>query len=305
MNNTLALIATYNGAKYIAELLGSIDEKIDIIISDDSSIDGTLDVINGIGRKNLTVLDSKPQHSAAKNFARLINESPKSYDYYFLSDQDDVWHDLKFQKSSEFLKQQEAVYGKSTPMLIFTDALVVDENLQIISNSFWSFDSLNPNLINRFNSLVCQNVGQGATMIFNNALINKIKTIPEDLHMHDWWLMLFAASFGRVFYLPEPLLYYRQHTGNVIGARRRGIFNQVLKYVQGESKVNKHISSIVMQAKAFHKQYLQDLVAEKSFFLEQLYQHRNKSKFQRVIFLLRNKIHLTSFKRTLTFYVFY
>ena len=37
--------------------------------------------------------------------------------------------------------------------------------------------------------------------------------------MHDWWLALVAAGCGRLEYLPEATILYRQHSGNAIGAR--------------------------------------------------------------------------------------
>lgn len=38
--------------------------------------------------------------------------------------------------------------------------------------------------------------------------------------MHDWWLAIVAARFGRLIYIDRPLSTYRQHGDNSVGAKR-------------------------------------------------------------------------------------
>ena len=40
--------------------------------------------------------------------------------------------------------------------------------------------------------------------------------------MHDWWLALVAASVGELHYCERPLLDYRQHSQNAVGAQGYG-----------------------------------------------------------------------------------
>ena len=37
--------------------------------------------------------------------------------------------------------------------------------------------------------------------------------------MHDWFLALTAAACGKIFFLDEATIDYRQHGGNVVGAK--------------------------------------------------------------------------------------
>lgn len=37
--------------------------------------------------------------------------------------------------------------------------------------------------------------------------------------MHDWWLALLAAACGKIGFLDEATIDYRQHGGNVVGAK--------------------------------------------------------------------------------------
>lgn len=43
------------------------------------------------------------------------------------------------------------------------------------------------------------------------------------MYMHDWFLALTAAAFGHVVCLPRPLVDYRQHGNNEMGASAAGL----------------------------------------------------------------------------------
>ena len=76
-------------------------------------------------------------------------------------------------------------------------------------------------------------------MLFNRTLRDKLTdTVPDGLRMHDWWIALIASAFGRIIYLDEPLLLYRQHTGNVVGGSSRShyITNRV-KHLTAQRQV--------------------------------------------------------------------
>ena len=60
----------------------------------------------------------------------------------------------------------------------------------------------------------------GCAMIFNSALREMTGIIPTQAYMHDWWVALLAASFGKIFLVNEPLIKYRQHEINNIGTIR-------------------------------------------------------------------------------------
>lgn len=87
--------------------------------------------------------------------------------------------------------------------------------------------------------LLMENKLIGCTMLFNRALRDKLTdTVPDGLRMHDWWIALIASAFGRIIYLDEPLLLYRQHTGNVVGGSSRShyITNRV-KHLTAQRQV--------------------------------------------------------------------
>ena len=86
-------IPTYNGAKYIKEQLDSIlsqlGESDEVIISDDSSSDATLDIIKALNDSRIVILEGGKFRSPIFNVENAMKHSSGSF--IFLSDQDDVW----------------------------------------------------------------------------------------------------------------------------------------------------------------------------------------------------------------------
>ena len=54
-------------------------------------------------------------------------------------------------------------------------------------------------------------------MMFNRSLKQIFEPIPQEFRMHDWWIILIAAFEGRIVYLDESLIQYRQHGNNTVG----------------------------------------------------------------------------------------
>ena len=69
------------------------------------------------------------------------------------------------------------------------------------------------------NVLLRRNVTTGATIVFRRSLVTRAKPFPESW-VHDEWLAIVAAMFGEVGIIEDPLIDYRQHGSNEIGAAR-------------------------------------------------------------------------------------
>ena len=54
--------------------------------------------------------------------------------------------------------------------------------------------------------------------------------IPYDI-FHDWWFGVIVSYYGKVYYIHKPLLRYRQHSSNVVGANDVGLNYLVSKLV--------------------------------------------------------------------------
>ena len=220
------LMATYNGEKYLSEQIDSIInqsfEDYMIYIHDDGSMDETPRIIQNYKDKypdKIQVIEGTRTGSSKDNFFYLLDKVDS--DYYMFSDQDDVWLKDKIEKSYKKIKELENSKGKR-PVAVFTDMKVVDEGLNVIAESFEDYNKLDP-YHTEFNRLVVQNAAAGCTMIFNRAAAieaRKHRQVKqqEAVLMHDWWIILVAASMGQVAYIDEPLSLYRQHSDNSVGA---------------------------------------------------------------------------------------
>ena len=56
--------------------------------------------------------------------------------------------------------------------------------------------------------------------MLNKALYEKLGDNDDAFIMHDWWMALVAACLGRIDYIEQPTMLYRQHGGNVVGLVR-------------------------------------------------------------------------------------
>ncbi len=135
-------------------------------------------------------------------------------------DQDDVWAVDKIETSLNAMKYEEAKAGADSPLLVFTDLKIADNQMNLLSKSFMAYSHLKGNRT-LLRHLLIQNVVTGCTMMINKALSQmSIKSSDEkNIMMHDWWIALVASSFGKNFFLNLASVTYRQHEKNAIGAK--------------------------------------------------------------------------------------
>lgn len=218
------LLATYNGEAYLDEQLHSIRDQTvadwRLLIRDDGSTDATPAILESFRAEEIDrvriVDDDCGNLGVAGNFSALMQAS--SADYVMFCDQDDVWLPDKVSTALRAIRKLEAQYGSTVPLLIHSDLMVVDRNLRTINPSFWRYQGLRPDAGAALNRLLLQNVVTGCTAIMNRRLIEMATPVPSEAVVHDWWVSLIAAAFGRIGHLSEPQILYRQHDGNVIGA---------------------------------------------------------------------------------------
>lgn len=220
------LLSTYNGEKYIKEQIESILKQdfhnFELFLRDDGSTDSTRSIIQHYVSRysNVHFLKDVDNVGAAISFMALLKYVEA--DYYMFCDQDDVW--IKDKVSKSILKIKELEIKKYIPVLVFSDAKVVDEKLNILSESFWKYNKAfpqilfsNPEFISVFNC------SPGCTMIFNHELKKHLTDYNGDILMHDWYILIKAFQVGIVDYINEPLMLYRQHSQNVVGAHKISI----------------------------------------------------------------------------------
>ncbi|MCC9888180.1 glycosyltransferase family 2 protein, partial [Streptococcus agalactiae] len=212
------LMATYNGEKFLAQQIESIQKQTfkewNLLIRDDGSSDKTCDIIRNFTAKDSRIrfINENEHHNLGviKSFFTLVNYEVA--DFYFFSDQDDVWLPEKLSVSLEAAKHK----ASDVPLLVYTDLKVVNQELNILQDSMIRAQSHHANTT--LLPELTENTVTGGTMMINHALAEKWFT-PNDILMHDWFLALLAASLGEIIYLDLPTQLYRQHDNNILGAR--------------------------------------------------------------------------------------
>lgn len=193
-------IATYNGEKYIKEQLQSILNQIavddEVIISDDDSTDRTIELIKEFNDSRIKIIKGGFRHFKW-NFENALKHAQG--EYIFLSDQDDVWIDGKYEACLKELRYVD---------LVCTDSKVVDEKLNILIPSFFEYYKSGKGILKN----AIKNTYFGACMAFNRKISDAAIPFPKTMEIgHDIWLGLVAEIIGRTKFLATPYLLYRRH----------------------------------------------------------------------------------------------
>ncbi|MGN0165201.1 MAG: glycosyltransferase family 2 protein [Lachnospiraceae bacterium] len=253
------LMASYNGEKFIGEQIQSILDQTSndwhLTICDDCSKDNTLSVAKSYAErypnKIMVKSNKKNSGSASANFFQMLVDAAGS-DYVMLSDQDDVWLPDKVKLSMLAMKKMENKYGKKTPLLVHSDLIVADENLNTMENSMFYRQNLKGTELT-FASSLCQNSVTGCTIIVNKALLSYLNRKPEHMIMHDWWLALIAVSMGHIGFISTPLIRYRQHGGNQEGAKDFRSASATIEMAGKKEKIRHSLMLTYKQAQDFQK----------------------------------------------------
>ena len=232
-------MCTYNGAAFLPAQLQSIMAQSrppdEIVICDDASTDNTRTLLQDFAAKSsipVTLHFNEQNLGSVKNFERAITLC--TGDVIALSDQDDVWRNDK-------LERFETVLNSSpTAGLVFSDADVVDENLKPLNRRMWDevgFDIHKRKLVRMGRALEVLITGwtvTGATMAFRSRFVKLSLPIPDEIAMiHDGWIALTIAAVADVVALEDPLVHYRQHARQQIGAPARKEAAPGLRGTQG------------------------------------------------------------------------
>ena len=309
--NVSVLLATYNGEKYLKQQIDSILNQtytdFRLYISDDGSKDGTLRILNDYVEKYpskiILLSHHEPTGAAAKNFFYLLKEVDS--DLFLFSDQYDVWDERHIEiLVKKYLSLNEE--DNSKPICVHADLSVVDSELNILDSSMFRLQKLPKKNLSRYFYFVQNNV-TGCALLINKKMKEfvfldekKLNESLEKILMHDIFFASIASLFGMIYFVDTPVVFYRQHGRNVVGAK-----NVIsIKYMLNKWKTQKKYDNITLYLKyaEFFRDYFSSILLEKDdVFLKQYSNIRNISKFKRVMFLIKNNALKYGFFRNINF----
>ena len=287
------LLATYNGERFLPEQIESITSQsfkdYYILASDDNSSDCTFEILRSyesvMGEK-IKVVQSNT-HSAKENFYNLLDMADA--EYIALCDQDDFWQSDRLKKSLKAVQRLERRYGKETPILVHSDLEIVDENLNSQNKKMSELTGISEAIKyakkeskylytisteKSFSRYLVENNITGNTVIINKALLDIYKR-PEVSFMHDWWLGLIAFTFGKVGFLNECLVKYRQHEKNELGAKNPLELHNIKK--RNKQRIRENYDCMFAQVEEFLRLYKNEL--RKSRSADTYYAHKYLNAF--------------------------
>ena len=230
-------LCTRNGARFLPQQVRSICTQLwlprQIVLSDDGSTDSSVASVRetiaqcGVAKAvELTVFENTTPLGVTRNFEQAVRAC--RHELIALSDHDDVWHPGRLARmAAHFLSRPDL-------LLLHTDAQLVDAQGAPLGMTLFDALEVRPAELaaiaegRAFDVLLRRNLVTGATAVFRRSLLEAALPFPKEW-VHDEWLAAIAAATGRMDVLPEPLIDYRQHASNQIGARRPTFAEKIAK----------------------------------------------------------------------------
>jgi glycosyltransferase involved in cell wall biosynthesis len=274
------LMCTYNGEDFIELQIQSILDQthtdFKLIIVDDHSNDRTVEIIQKmrLNEKRIELHQNKKNVGYFNNFLKGL-DFVKS-DYLFFSDQDDIWAENKVEiQLADLMLEDENV------LMNFSNSYLLYDKTQSQTNYETKRDS---NKIKSYYSspveLALRNIVSGHTILIRSNQIPSIKksfsklTDIKNLYF-DYILTLVLLDLGRIKYINESFVYFRQHLNSTSTKMRMNYYT----YIYSNALAFSQISESSKTAKYFSS--LNKAVIKKSNFpanIKLLYQnliHRN------------------------------
>jgi len=201
-------MATYNGENYLREQLDSILPQLapedELVISDDSSTDRTLEIIHSFADDRIRLLTGNRFFSPIYNFENALKQA--NGDIIALADQDDIWLPDKLalirQKVGEKIDQ---------PALFMLDGYIIDAKGQRTGQTIFGRKPPKHGVL----ANLYDNTFTGCTLAFTRELLDIALPFPPGIPMHDSWLGMLALLHGEVQFIETRTMEYRRHGANL------------------------------------------------------------------------------------------
>lgn len=284
------VLGTYNGEAFLEEQLRSVLAQtytpLEIIAIDDGSSDGTVRILREYAQKDPRIRVVINDHNLGfiRNFEKGCSLS--SGKWIAVCDQDDYWFPEKIAKMVSAIGDRPMIYCDSE--LCGADLRPTGKKVSDIV-PYKSF--------NDCRQLCVFSRMYGHATLITRELFDKASPFIEEMP-HDGWLAFHATLYGGVAYLPEALVRYRQHAGNVYGVV--GGKSKKRDRLRPAERRRRELARIRTRMNAFYAACPDDLVPQKRLLGALAVSYRNFSPLndiRRVVLFLANYRLLLTVKR--------
>ena len=238
MGAVTILLSARNGARFLPDQLRSLTQQNHgdwrLRWRDDGSADGTREILRAFSdaqgpARSAPLADDGAHLGIVGSFLHLLRAHLTACEHRGIvafADQDDVWLGEKLDRGVSAL----ATVAPGRPALYCARQMLVDVALRTIG--------LSPaiHLPPGFPAALTQNIATGCTVMLNEpaARLLAATASPTAGSMHDWWAyLLVAAAGGAILFDDIPVVLYRQHPGNAVGAAHSAIRRGALALRRG------------------------------------------------------------------------
>jgi glycosyltransferase involved in cell wall biosynthesis len=242
------LLATYNGVSFLDEQLASLSEqqnvKVEVMVNDDGSTDGTIEILEYWRAKGLIVSISQSKGLGATQAFLTLLQSCGQKDFVAFCDQDDIW------ESRKLISQIQRI-STDSPQMVFSRREYIDEQNQRIG--------ISPKIRREvsFRNALVENPAPGNTQMLNNQAVRIVNRLQNsNVEHYDSWIYLTINALGECKYIDRSLVQYRIHDNNSVGIRRYDIvrilrspdhyYNQALNFknAMASAKLNNKLDDV-------------------------------------------------------------
>lgn len=197
------------------------------------------------GIEGLCVIEPAVHGDARGYFMETYNEKDMKeagIDIHFVQDNQSmstkgVLRGLHFQKQYPQCKLVRAVRGT-----VFDVAVDLRSN----SETYGKWYGVTLSAENKKQFLIPEGFAHGFLVLSDEAefcyKVNDFWHPNDEGGMHDWWMALAASCFGRIEFISEPTILYRQHGNNVVGATNVNSLSFIIKRLTGSAHVKETLS---------------------------------------------------------------
>ncbi len=295
----IVLLSTYNGEHYLEKQLESIlcqktSHQVDVMIRDDGSVDGTIEILQLYEKKysSRMAIFYEENIGYIKSFFELIRRA-EGYDYYALSDQDDIWLEDKIEAA--VTRCEACAYDG--PLLYGSSSFLVNDQLEVMGETQKDLKGIT------WDNLLIQNFFPGHTQVFNDALCQILKGDMDcsKIYVHDFWITYMAFLFGKVIFDNQSHTLYRQHGTNTVGFGRNRLEWIKERVKRVEHSDNKKIAEQIGYFYETYQTAMDDELKEKI----ELFVRSQTSFFRRFIYICRTTLYRQRNFETILFKVLY